>query len=295
MEILFEYLPLTFSASIFLIIWGGVKAYTYRSKQKRIQEPLTPESEKVPWQRRLKEIDEINLEIIVQATLLLAVPATMYAGYISCLYFTKRPGGFFNAMLFGVFIVAYIVYTVFKLLKVVQRRHAIRHDYEGALIVAQELNRLVLSGSRVYHDFAAEESSIDHIVVSNKGVFAIETRTRSSRTTKNGKVGATVEYDGRALYFPNGTDSEMIERAKRKSKWLSTWLSRSVGEDIAVRSIVVLPGWFVKRTASKGIPVVNPKQFDSLFQHIKPISLNVEMISRIAHRLDRKGEDAEPL
>ena len=103
-----------------------------------------------------------------------------------------------------------------------------------------------------------------------------------------------MEYDGRALHFPNGTDIEMIAQAKRQSKWLADWLSRTVGEEITVRAVLALPGWLVKRTASEGLPVVNPKQFDSLFQHIPSRTLTPSMIERITHQLDRKCQDIEP-
>ena len=54
----------------------------------------------------------------------------------------------------------------------------------------------MLQGFHVYHDFPAEGFNIDHIVVGAKGVFAVETKTRSKRTTANRREDATVEYDG---------------------------------------------------------------------------------------------------
>ncbi|MBC2733763.1 MAG: hypothetical protein HF981_05345 [Desulfobacteraceae bacterium] len=98
---------------------------------------------------------------------------------------------------------------------------------------------------------------------------------------------------GRALHFPSGTDIAMIAQAKRPSKWLLRWLSQAASEDISVRAIVTLPGWFVKRKSSEGIPVVNPKQFGFLFPHIPARPLTTAMITRIAHQLDQKCCDIE--
>jgi hypothetical protein len=61
-----------------------------------------------------------------------------------------------------------------------------------------------------------------------------------------------------------------------------------------VRAVVALPGWYVNRTSSDGIPVVNPKQFTLLFKQIKPRDLSEEMIKRIVHQLEQKCRDVEP-
>jgi hypothetical protein len=152
----------------------------------------------------------------------------------------------------------------------------------------------MLRGHRVYHDVPADDVTIDHIVVGAKGVFAVATRAPSRRTSAGSGQDATVAYDGRALHFPKGTDIEMIAQAKRRSKRLAAWLSRTVGEELSVRAVLVLPGWFVKRTAAEGMPVVNPGQFDSLFAHIPARPLTPELIDRITRQLDRKGRDIPP-
>ena len=86
----------------------------------------------------------------------------------------------------------------------------------------------------------------------------------------------------------NGDDFKIIEQAERKASWLSEWIGSAIGEPVAARAIVALPGWFVKRTSADGISVVNPKQFPSLFKHIKPRILTDAMITRIVHQLEQK-------
>ena len=94
--------------------------------------------------------------------------------------------------------------------------------------------------------------------------------------------------------FPNGDDLESIDQAERQSSWLSQWISSAIGDQIAARAIVALPGWLVKRTSADGISVVNPNQFSSLFKHIKPRTLTDEMIARIVHQLEQKYRDVTP-
>ena len=121
-----------------------------------------------------------------------------------------------------------------------------------------------------------------------KGVFAVETQTYAKPAPKDRLKDATVEYDGRMLYFPRGEDFKTIDAARQQASFLSDWLGSAIGEPIAARAIVALPGWFVKRTSAEGIPVVSPKQFSSLFRHVKPRPLSADMIRRIFHQLDKK-------
>ena len=176
-----------------------------------------------------------------------------------------------------------------------RERRYIRLGYKGEVAVGQELNQLMLEGYYVYHDFPADKFNIDHIVVGRPGIFAVETKARSKPTTNNRKEDATVQYNGRTLFFPKGKDIKTIEQAERQAKWLSKWISSAIGEPVMARGIVALPGWFVKRISANGIPVVNPKQFPSLFKHIKPRELSDEMITRINHQFEKKCRDVEPV
>ena len=107
------------------------------------------------------------------------------------------------------------------------------------------------------------------------------------------KNGVPVEYNGKVLYFPNGKDLKTVEQAERRADWLSEWIGVYVGETVAVRAIVALPGWTVKRTSADGIPVVNPGQFVSLFEHIKTRPISQDASNRIVHQFEHMCRSAE--
>lgn len=285
---MYQFIPFLIIAAVSLAAIIVVHGFRYRIARKGLRSPFTPNLERCPGQSLLKHLDELNEEISFQAAALLAVPVGIYAVYVSTLCFGQHPFNLTEAIAIGAIAVVFMGYTVYKLFGFLHKRRRIRLGCEGEMIAGQALNQLMLQGYRVYHDFPAERFNIDHIVVGEKGVFAVETKTRSKRTTADRRQDATVEYDGRALHFPNGTDIDMIAQAKRQSKWLARWLSQAVGEELTVRAVLALPGWFIKRTAAQGMPVVNPKQFDSLFAHIQPRPLTADMIARITHQLDQK-------
>jgi hypothetical protein len=222
------------------------------------------------------------------------MPLFFFGGFFSHVYFTQReikPEIIVLWVIPGSILIVFILYKTLKLFK---ERRNLRLGYEGEIAVGQELNQLMLEGNHVYHDFPADKFNIDHIVVGRSGIFAVETKARSKPTSKNRNEDATVEYNGKLLMFPNGDDYKIIEQAERQTSWLSKWISSAIGEQVAARAIVALPGWFVKRTSADGISVVNPKQFPSLFKHIKPRTLTDDMISRIVHQLEQKCRDVVP-
>ncbi len=291
MNLLFPILPVV---GPLLLIIGVICLFRFYQKQKKRRSPFTRELLRSPGQSLLAQLDAINEDLIFYLILALVMPLIIYSTHISISYFNGTTETL-SRILFSICAgIGLFIFSLYKVLKLLGRRRLFRLGYEGGLAVGQELDQLMREGFSIYHDFPADGFNIDHIVVGPKGVFAVETKARSKATTKNRVEDATVEYDGRALYFPKGDDFETIDQARRQASWLSNWLGKAIGEPIAARAIVALPGWFVKRSSSEGISVVNPGQFSSLFEHIKPRPLSESMITRINQQLDQKCRDIEP-
>jgi len=243
---------------------------------------------RIPGGSLLVRLDNLNEQINLYLVYVITLPLIIYSALISYSYFQAEQPSLTVIWISSIISVALIAYLAFNLVKLLSCRKDIRLTYEGELAVGQELNQLMLHGYRVYHDFPADTFNIDHIIVGSKGVFAVETRTRSKGAIRDRSQEATVTYDGRMLTFADATDFETIEQAEQQADWLSQWLGAATGEPIAVRAIVTLPGWVVKRTSADGIPVVNPGQFASLFEHIKPRPLSETMLNRIKDQLEQK-------
>jgi hypothetical protein len=86
-----------------------------------------------------------------------------------------------------------------------------------------------------------------------------------------------------------------IDKANLKAEWTSEWLSSTTGEDVCARAMVAVPGWNVKRTSADGIPVVNPKQFATLFKYIKPRPMTDDLMQYIVKQIEGRCRDAAPL
>jgi hypothetical protein len=265
----------------------------YRLKKRR--SPLIQNLLRSPGESLIRRLDKINIEINVYSFSLILIPLLIYGLTLAFSYYKSKSINLFDIYVSAIIGFIFIIYLLTKIKKLLNERKITRLGYESEIAVGQELNQLMLKGYHVYHDFPANNFNIDHILVGQSGVFTVETKARSKPATRKVTGNATVTYNGRLLLFPQGVDLNTIEQAKRQAAWLTDWIGSAVGEKVAVRPVVALPGWYVKRTSPNGIPVVNPKQFPSLFKHIAPRFLSPEMISRITHQLEQKCRNVVPL
>jgi hypothetical protein len=269
--------------------------YRKINRLKKRRSPFTQNLLRSPGESLIRKLDNINIEINVYLISLVSLPLLIYSAILSITYYKGKSITLIDVYASALIGFMFILYFFTRIIKLLNERKTTRLGYEGEVAVGQELNQLMLKGCHVYHDFPANKFNIDHIIVGESGVFAVETKTLSKPAGRNARGNATVTYNGMMLRFPQGVDLKTIEQAKRQAAWLSNWIDSAVGEKVAVRPVVAVPGWFVKRTSANGMPVVNPKQFPSLFEHISPRYLSPEMISRITHQLEQKCRDGVPV
>jgi len=265
------------------------------NRSKNGPSPSTHDLFRVPGQSAAEKIDGLDSEIARRTALLIALALFLGLIYLCHLYVYKSA---ISALMMRIVLPAgsgLDAYLLWKTLKLAKERHRERLRYTDEIVVGRELDRLISEGNHVYHDVPAENFNIDHVVVGRTGIFAVESGARLKPAKTKRLDDATVEYNGQILMFPSGDDYQTIAQAERQASWISDWISGTVGEQVAARAIVALPGWFVKRTSAEGISVVNPEQFPSLFRHIKPRHLSDEMITRIAAEIAQRCRNEKQL
>jgi len=288
------YFPIIFIWGIYFLLAAVLFFLKKYHGSKKRRSPFTDKFLRSPGESLNRQIMEINDEIITYFVWVITAPIILYSTYISMLYFSSLKPSSSTIALICILGIGFIIYCFWKLIEMFNKRRRYRLGYEGEIAVGQELNQLMRDGFYVYHDFFVDKFNIDHIVVGPPGVFAVETKARSKPTSAGPAPDYKVKYNGKSLQFPNGADVQAIEQAKGQAEWLSKWLQRAIGERVWVRPVVALPGWWVERTASGGIPVINPKNFRSIAKPIDGNSLSESMISRIVHQLEQKCRDVEP-
>lgn len=161
----------------------------------------------------------------------------------------------------------------------------LRQGIDGEVVVGQFLERLREQGYHVFHDVVAEGFNIDHVLIGPAGVFTIETKTWSKPTQGD----ARIRYDG-TLLLVNGQEPERnaIAQAEGQGRWLRNMLRESTGRDLAVRPVVVFPGWFVEATAGaqRTVWVMEPKGLPAFLANA-PLCHAAEDVKLAAYHLGR--------
>lgn len=192
-----------------------------------------------------------------------------------------------SIVIMAVSIVAWAVPLIYLL----NFRRKLELSLRGQRAVAEELNRLMREGCYVFHDYpTGPRQSINHIVVSGAGVFAIRTHTRR----KPGGSSCVVAFDGHQLSFPGGaTDAAPIEGVCRDAADLSRELSAATAEAVNVRPVVTIPGWLISQTGDGEVRVLAPEALGrAVITSDKPLLAPAQM-HKLAAMIEQKCRDVE--
>ena len=136
--------------------------------------PFTDNFLRSPGESLFNQMQDLNEKIsnsIIEVVFVPILVAVVFLISSTSSMFNKT----YTSILISVFVI-FLIYYIWKILKLIGKRRQLRLGYEGEVASGQELNQLMLDGYNVYHDFQAEKFNIDHIVVGPDAVYAIEQR-----------------------------------------------------------------------------------------------------------------------
>jgi hypothetical protein len=273
------------------LIHAALSLVKWKRSRKRQRPPFKDKLLRSPGHRITIEIQDLSNDLSANIAMAITTPLLFYSMHLS-LSEVGRASWLAGTLSWTVAI-AVSLFFLRKIITLINRRRELRIGLAGEMAAGEELNRLMLDGYHVYHDFPADRFNIDHILVGPSGVFAVETKTRSKGSVRKASAEATVVYDGERLRFPNWETTEPIDQAKAQGKWLAKWLSGAVGDPVSVTPIVTIPGWFIEGKSPNGVPVLNPKQVKTYLDAKKEVLLSESMIKRICHQLEQKCRDVD--
>ncbi len=252
---------------------------------------LAPASMPGPGQSLKKRLDVLNTRARIDLVSVIISPFCFLSAHILTSYFGDLPESWGRTLVAvggGSLLTGFLLW---RWAAVSMRRRSCGLRLEGEMAVAEALEMLVQDGYQIFHDFPADSSNVGHIVIGPAGVMVVETWAGSLAHGRGRKGDAVVTYDGRMLHFPRFSDHQTVDHAKHQAVWLSNWLSDAVQQPIIVRAMVAIPHWHVKRTSATGIPVVNPSQFPTLFEHITPRPLTEDVLQRVGQCIMQRYTD----
>jgi hypothetical protein len=158
-----------------------------------------------------------------------------------------------------VFAALITLYGIARAWPLIRRLRYLALGYRGERVVGEFLDRLRILGYRVFHDVPGEGGNIDHVIISTRGIYTIETKTRS----KPAKGPCKILFDGRTVSMNGGpADSAPIIQAQAQAAQLKRLLRELTDRRFTVRPLVVYPGWFVEHrdgARDSDVWVLSPK------------------------------------
>ncbi|MFH0847084.1 MAG: nuclease-related domain-containing protein [Chloroflexota bacterium] len=220
---------------------------TTNAKNKR--NPLKDRPLRYPAQSLDEEIKRLQMEVLTYAVYFAVSLGLAFVEW-SRWYGNLQPQPIPTTIAAAVF----VSYSYFKIRQLKKRIRNTKLGRDGEREVGQSLEELRQKGYAIFHDIVGGDFNIDHVVVSRRGIFAVETKTKSK--PKNGRV----TFDGKSITLTGEKpDDKPIQQAIAVADWLRDSIQASTGKRFPVTPVVVFPGWYVEETsADEKIWVLNP-------------------------------------
>ncbi len=233
-----------------------------------------------------QSIDEEMNRIIDDATVVYIV-APILAIFLTLLewwrWYTDMP---YAPVVLTVMSFIVIIFSFFKLLKIRKKLANLKLGRDGEKAVGQYLELERENGYKVFHDLIGDGFNVDHVLIGERGIFSIETKTYSKPS--KGKTEIVFSEEGLSIDgYP--ASNKIIIQAKAQENWLKTTITSLTGKDVTVQPIVVFPGWYIKNTKqhkTNDVWVLNPKAL-STFINNRPIIYTEDEVKLIANQISR--------
>jgi hypothetical protein len=241
--------------------------------------PLKEKPLRYPGQSLDEQLDQINWDMLS----LLIIP--LFVVSLAILewwrWFRNSPPHPIPATMLAIILILYCIPKFFKLRR---RRRDFELGRDGERVVGQALEDLRQQGYLVFHDVVGNNFNVDHVIVSQHGIFSVETKTYRKPTKVNSKVtfnGENILVAGKSIY------PSPVEQAKASAKWLRCdVLHESTGKWFLVKPVVVFPGWWVDEQKNREVWVLNPDRLQSYIAR-EPEILTEEDMHLVAYHLSR--------
>jgi hypothetical protein len=168
-----------------------------------------------------------------------------------------------------------------------------KQGLRGEQAVGEYLDRLRSKGYRVIHDVPFDDWNIDHVIICERGIYTIETKTRS----KPDKGKPIVTFGGKYVSVDGGLREERpIVQATAQAQTLRVLLKELTGISLPVQSVVVFPGWYVESlpgSRESQVWVLNPKSLHKWIDKRRQ-SISAEHVTVAAAALGKYVRKFEP-
>lgn len=176
-------------------------------------------------------------------------------------------------------------FCAYKLYAHMKKVKNMKQGRDGERAVGQYLELFREDGCHVYHDIKGDSFNVDHVVISNKGIYVIETKTYSKPSSGH----SAINYDGQRILV-NGKEplTDIIVQVNAASSYIKKIINDSTGKHFEPFPVVLFPGWFIEGNGNKQgkIWVLEPKAFRKFLDR-QTEKLSTEDVKLASYHLSR--------
>jgi len=174
------------------------------------------------------------------------------------------------------------VFSLWHWFRIKPQLNALVQGMRGEREVGRMLDGLRSLGYTVFHDIPGDGFNIDHALIGPGGIFAVETKTWSKPDGRR----AEVDYDGkRVLVDGHAPERDPVAQAEAVGDHLRDILKRMTDREIAVRPVLLFPGWWTNpQPRNARVWVLHPKALRSFLSN-ESVKLSREDVALFVDRL----------
>ena len=181
------------------------------------------------------------------------------------IYITSFQMNFPAAVFMSVIAVVLIIRGYFKVKKTRWVLKRYRKGLEGERLVGETLNRLSNESTFVFHDIPGNRFNVDHIIVSTRGIFVIETkhfnREICSKFFYDGLMIYRVMKDGRKFPCP-----KLLPQIDGEARFIEQEIEHRTDMKLPIIKVAILIGSYIDGTENfKDYWLLNESSFVTAF------------------------------
>jgi len=151
------------------------------------------------------------------------------------------------------FLVLVSGYAAYRLCRTIVARSQVKFLRDANIAVGHQLQQLSAGGTRVFHDVATSAGVVDHVIIGQKGIYAVNVVARRSPKRAHARLrDNSIEFSNAKIEMP------IVDMAAKTSR-LQKEFRNLLGHKIRVRSVIAVPGWEIGEQANDDHLLVNER------------------------------------
>ena len=202
---------------------------------------------------------------------------TLYVWFFYCGVFDVTLG---FAITLSVFTLGVFIYGFRKSVKLIKHIRNCYKGMEGERLVGEMLNKMSCDSIRVFHDVCGDCFNVDHLIVSTRGIFTIETKHYDR------KKGYRFLFQDGKLLFNGRVCKTLLNQMDGEANFISEKLESLCGRTYPIQKVAVIIGAYIENPAEDFSKywILNENSFPKFFNKAKE-KISIEEVRSIANQV----------